>query len=267
MQEYLSQISWQAPWLRHWNKTAEAVINTQKQLSDHSLVTALNRNKGPLNFQFVDQAELNEAFTYESFIQESKRIPTRQNTHDFLNGLSWIKYPSTKSSMLALQAAEVEKREEQNRIDSNQNTGDKRLQTGRGPVRDAITVFDENGVLLQADERLWSALEERDWQSLFIKHRALWSSAKVWIFGHALLEKLISPRPSMTGHVLRLKIPLDLQESQMDAWVSQHITQLNWATKPFTPLQVLGVPGWWPANEAPAFYADKQIFRPQSDTL
>ena len=53
----------------------------------------------------------------------------------------------------------------------------------------------------------------------------------------------------------------------MDAWVSQHITQLNWATKPFTPLQVLGVPGWWPANEAPAFYADKQIFRPQSDTL
>lgn len=267
MQDYLSQISWQAPWLCNWNKTGEAVIITQKQLSDHSLAAALNRNKGALSFQFIDQAELNEAFTYESFIHESKTIPTRQNTHDFLNGLSWIKYPSTKSSMLALQAAEVEKREEQSRIDSHLNTVDKRLQTGRGAVRDAITVFDENGVLLQADERLWSALEERDWQSLFIKHRALWSSAKVWIFGHALLEKLITPRPSMTGHVLRLKIPLGLHETQIDAWVSQHITQLNWATKPFTPLQVLGVPGWWAANESPGFYADTQIFRPQSNTL
>ena len=32
--------------------------------------------------------------------------------------------------------------------------------------------------------------------------------------------------------------------------------------KPFTPLPVLGVPGWWPANEATGFYADAQVFRP-----
>jgi hypothetical protein len=24
---------------------------------------------------------------------------------------------------------------------------------------------------------------------------------------------------------------------------------------------VLGIPGWWPANEAPQFYADAAVFR------
>ncbi|MFN7122209.1 MAG: DUF3025 domain-containing protein, partial [Hydrogenophaga sp.] len=31
--------------------------------------------------------------------------------------------------------------------------------------------------------------------------------------------------------------------------------------KPFTPLPVLGVPGWWPANEDAGFYADASVFR------
>ena len=29
----------------------------------------------------------------------------------------------------------------------------------------------------------------------------------------------------------------------------------------FAPLPVLGVPGWWPANESPAFYDDATVFR------
>ena len=30
-----------------------------------------------------------------------------------------------------------------------------------------------------------------------------------------------------------------------------------------TSVPVLGVPGWWPVNEAPAFYQDAQVFRPR----
>ena len=30
------------------------------------------------------------------------------------------------------------------------------------------------------------------------------------------------------------------------------------------PLPVLGIPGWWPANENPGFYADTAVFRPLS---
>ena len=30
-----------------------------------------------------------------------------------------------------------------------------------------------------------------------------------------------------------------------------------------TPLPVLGVPGWWPDNADPGFYADTSVFRPK----
>jgi hypothetical protein len=33
------------------------------------------------------------------------------------------------------------------------------------------------------------------------------------------------------------------------------------AAKPFLPLPVLGVPGWWAANEDAAFYRDEAVFR------
>lgn len=37
--------------------------------------------------------------------------------------------------------------------------------------------------------------------------------------------------------------------------------------KPFAPLPVLGVPGWWAANAEPGFYADPAVFRaPRSPT-
>ena len=40
------------------------------------------------------------------------------------------------------------------------------------------------------------------------------------------------------------------------------ITAASWSAKPFLPLPVLGVPGWWPANENPGFYDDADVFRP-----
>jgi hypothetical protein len=33
------------------------------------------------------------------------------------------------------------------------------------------------------------------------------------------------------------------------------------ASKPFAHLPVLGVPGWWPANEGADFYDDTTVFR------
>ena len=42
---------------------------------------------------------------------------------------------------------------------------------------------------------------------------------------------------------------------------AQDISAEKLASKPFAHLPVLGVPGWWPANEEPAFYADTSVFR------
>jgi hypothetical protein len=52
-------------------------------------------------------------------------------------------------------------------------------------------------------------------------------------------------------------------QADLDAWLAQDLTPEKLARKPFSPLPLLGVPGWWPANEDPAFYADASVFRPQ----
>ena len=39
------------------------------------------------------------------------------------------------------------------------------------------------------------------------------------------------------------------------------MTPQRLAAKGHLPLPVLGVPGWWPDNEMPAFYEDERVFR------
>ncbi|MFZ2814510.1 MAG: DUF3025 domain-containing protein, partial [Rhodoferax sp.] len=48
----------------------------------------------------------------------------------------------------------------------------------------------------------------------------------------------------------------------IDAWLAQDLSADQLAAKPFAHLPVLGVPGWWAANENPAFYQDVSVFRP-----
>lgn len=189
--------------------------------------------------RFVPQAALPAGEAYEAFIHRTGGVPTRDNAHDFFNGLMWLHQPALKLRLNALQAAEI----------ARQGTV-----AQRGPLRDALTLFDENGAVLQAPDALRKALRARDWQALFITHRALWRQAQLSLFGHALLDKLSSaPRKALTAHVLvldeRVADPLALDAA-------------GWATKPFLPLPVLGVPGWCADNEAPAYYDDVAVFRP-----
>jgi hypothetical protein len=37
---------------------------------------------------------------------------------------------------------------------------------------------------------------------LFVTQRELWAEARLLLFGHALLEKLVTPRKPITAHVL-----------------------------------------------------------------
>ena len=132
----------------------------------------------------------------------------------------------------------------------------------RGPVRDAITVFDENGLLLDAPEPLWTALLARDWRRLFVDLRPLWDQARVLIVGHALLEKMAAPRKDLTAHVWAAPAPVHGKPAA-DAWLAGQCTPERLASKPFTPLPVLGIPGWWPGNENFSFYDDSLVFRPR----
>ena len=197
--------------------------------------------------KFVSQSELSSDIAYEAFIYSHKRIPTRDNLHDFLNGLCWLRFPQTKSRLNFLQAQEI----------TSQGVG-----ATRGPLRDALTLFDENVLLLQSSDELWQALQDREWKKLFGELRDEWQSAHIVIFGHALLEKLVTPYKSITAHVFRIASDADAKDDQaLDAWLANKLQPNFLATKPFLPLPVLGIPGWWPENEDASFYADTQVFR------
>ncbi len=237
----LALIDWTAPWLAPLRPDGE-VLAQQVQAGRH-VYEVLDGAQAPV--RFVPQSALLPGKAYEQFIFETGQVPTRDGLHDFFNGLIWRQFPLTKRRLNALQAAQI---------------AVAGVQATRGPVRDAITVFDENAALLQAPDEVWDALCSRDWLRLFGELRPLWARAHLVLFGHALLEKLVQPRKAITAHVLR--VPAGLAVAALDDWLARALTADALAGKPFVPLPVLGVPGWWPANEVPGFYADARVFRP-----
>ncbi|HYE70040.1 MAG TPA: DUF3025 domain-containing protein, partial [Aquabacterium sp.] len=99
------------------------------------------------------------------------------------------------------------------------------------------------------------------WRRLFVDLRPLWARAHLVIFGHALLEQLFSPHKGLTAHLFAERCFAFPEEP--DPWLCSRITAERLAGKPFAPLPVLGVPGWWPGNEDFCFYDDPLVFRPR----
>jgi hypothetical protein len=238
----LEAIDWDAPWLSPWRVPGQAIA--QQVAAGLSVAQALNAVQSAPK-RFVPQADLPAGVAYEQHIYETGRVPTRDGLHDFFNGLTWLRFPHTKLRLNALQAEQIAR------------LG---IQPVRGPARDALTLFDENVALLQAPDALWEALASKDWERLFVTQRALWSQAQLILFGHALTEKLVAPRKSITAHVFRV-LTTDPQIAAIDDWIAHALTAELLATKPFAHLPVLGVPGWWLANEDSTFYADRGVFR------
>ena len=229
----LDVINWRRPWLAPYRALGEGLA--QSVLQGASVCEALNQCASSLDGasdlpQFVPQSALPEGQAYEAFVFQTRQVPTRDNLHDFFNGLIWLHEGALKRRLNELQATEI----------AAQGIGQH-----RGSRRDALTLFDENAVILQAPAALLQALEQRDWPQLFIELRPLWLQTKVQIVGHALLEKLVYPRKPIAAHVWR-------RDGLMDGL----------ALKPFAPLPVLGIPGWWAENEDVGFYADAAVFRP-----
>ena len=211
-----------------------------------SVADALN-SAGPAPVRFVPQSYLPAGQAYEQFIYETGTVPTRDNLHDFFNGLCWLRFPKTKQKLNQLQAGEI---------------AAEGVQQLRGPLRDALTLFDENAAFLAAPQALWDALLDRDWKKLFVDLRPLWRETQLVLFGHALLEKLNAPRKPITAHVY-LARPAIHCVADLDAFLAADLEAGKLAAKPFVPLPVLGVPGWWAENENFSFYDDSDVFRPR----
>ena len=243
---YWRAVDWQRPWLAPYRERGQQVC--QRLEHGAAVADALNAQRlerwpalsaGPL--RFVAQHELPKGEAYEAFIARSACVPTRDNLHDLFNGLVWLSFPTLKRRLNELQAEQIA------------HTG---IAETRGAVRDALTLFDENAALWRAPPALAAALRGRDWTALFVTRRALWREARTLLFGHALLEKLCVPRKAITAHAW--SVPM---EADCEAHLAAALTPQRLAAKDHMPLPILGVPGWWPDNETPAFYEDERVFR------
>ena len=198
----------------------------------------------PTGPRFVPQAALPPGEAYEAYIARTGAVPTRDHPHDLLNGLVWARFPALKARLNRLQAAEIA-----------------RLGIGprRGPVRDALTLFDESAAWLQAPPALVDALAARAWRTAFVDLRAAWADARLTLFGHALMEGLLlAPHKGITAHVWVVPPGADAE-----AFLVDHLTPERLARKADFPLPLAGVPGWWPGNDAPDFVDDTTVFRPK----
>jgi hypothetical protein len=215
--------------------------------------TAGTSNEQLKEVRFVPQSALPEGQAYEDFIFKTAQVPTRDGLHDFFNGLCWRRFPLAKRRLNQLQAAEIEAQG---------------VRAIRGPVRDALTLFDENVVLMHAPDEVWAALQARDWLKLFVDFREQWQQVHLVLFGHALVEKLVTPYKSITGHVYRIDNQVNPHnEAALDAWLVQDLQPAKLATKPYEPLPVLGIPGWCADNAERAYYEDTNVFRPKSEAV
>ena len=301
LDDTFAAIDWQAPWLCHLsqlgyiskiiiqlsglnNEPAQTdkiehtpdiiakVLNTALQQQANDLQQSLPQTKPALDNQartlrFVSQDALPEGEAYESFIGTTGNIPTRDNLHDLFNGSIWLTFPKTKALLNYYHMLEIKQ----------QGIG-----SSRGRVRDTITVFDENGaILVTAEPSIGEALINFDWQASLVAPRDKWDNSKqsnnqsqaaVYIFGHALLEKLLQPRKALCAHSIVIHVAQDffaLSLSERIGHLDQKVTDYMEALlsrpdvtpRKLSPLPILGVPHFWAENANPSFYEDNQVFR------
>lgn len=239
-------IDWRAPWLAPLRELRPCIerADWREALSVEAQRRGVATAAG-LPIEFVAPGDAGAA-AYEAHIAATGRVPTRDNVHDLFNALVWLAFPLTKAALNARQAQEIARDGVRGR---------------RGPVRDAATLIDESGLLLAASGEACAALVRLDWHWLFTAQRARWGGD--WMplaFGHAMIEKLLAPYKGLTAVVVCLPLA-GATSPQADRAAAQWVQRTALAPPLLAHLPVLGIPGWWPANEDPAFYADPSVFR------
>lgn len=260
MSTFFSNIDWTQAWYASVRPAAQELLRADDWRRYINICAQANdvRNQQQQGIRFVAQESLPDGEAYETFISATGQVPTRENLHDFFNALVWLTFPKIKQQLNALQAAQI----------AQHGIG-----KSRGAARDAATIFDENSALLivenSADgDALIGALRTHQWQQAFIHYRSMFGQhAEVWAFGHALMEKLVQPYKAITAHAYVVRVDTDFftfgadaKREFLDQLVAQGLASLSLSTSDYTPLPVLGLPGWWAVQDE-EFYADTQVFR------
>lgn len=212
-------------------------------------------NAGGRRLRVVEGAAASAA-DYERAVHAEGRLGVRAQTwHDRFNVLAWSLFPRTKAALNARHVAELDRPVVEGR---------------RSRVRDALSLFDEDGVVVAvAEPRLAQLVHGFRWRALFVDERDRLPNAMLCVpVGHALMEKLLDPFIGLVGKAVFVPVAssfFDLDWSGrndiLDEGCAAAVASLS-APVDLAPLPVLGLPGWWDANESPEFYDNAAYFRP-----
>jgi len=197
-----------------------------------------------------------DGLSYEERIFRTGAVATRNaNAHDLFNALVWLAFPQTKA---VLNRRHVEALRGQGGV-------------VRGTLRDALTQFDECGVIVMGtNTKLWEAICAHRWQEVFVAQRAeLKRTTRFIVFGHASHEALMAPFQGLCGKALFLPVTAAMLArfdhgglAGVDALLARRLASADFSPHDWQPLPLLGIPGATVENEAPDYYADTRQFRP-----
>lgn len=186
-------------------------------------------------------------------------VATRADSrHDLFNALVWLAFPLAKA---------VINRRHHAALLSARAAGNE----ARGALRDALTQFDECGVVVAGNSReLWQALCAHRWREVFVERREeLLAGTRFFVFGHASQDLLAAPFVGMCGKALFidvgaawLDLPAGTALAELDARLAARLAEDDFAPRDWQPLPLLGIPGATPDNHCPAYYDDTRQFRP-----
>jgi hypothetical protein len=222
------------------------------------------RNSAGMPLRLVPQGRRRIAFEdgYEPRLYLNGELQVREGSwHDLFNLLVWLAFPLAKAALnerhyLALREQKAAGR------------------ANRGPAQDALTLFDEGGVIVaSSDEELLARLRDWRWKDLFWHNRERLSARmRFRLFGHAVYEKALRPFIGITARGILLKVesevlaaPLPEQLAALDARIAALLADAGRlsATRELAVVPVLGVPGWHAGNGREEFYDDTDYFRPK----
>ncbi len=186
------------------------------------------------------------------------------NWHDLFNALVWLTFPAAKAALNQRHFQELERQRASGAQD-------------RGPAGDALTLFDEGGVIVAAsDPALAAMLTGFEWKPLFWQRRAeVLQRMRFYLFGHALHEKALAPFTGVTGRGVLFEVedtflamPLEAQIPVLDARLAAQFSDATrfTTTRELTPVPILGVPGWCGDNSSEQYYDNLEYFRPARTT-
>jgi hypothetical protein len=241
-----------AEWLRSFGGAAPPHVGVLN--SALAALTAMPRATSGAAIRFVPPGGFDGG--YEERVFARGEVETRAgNWHDFFNALAWLAYPRAKCVLngrhhAALMAQRAAGRHE------------------RGAVRDAVTQFDECGLVVAcADMALLDLLRGHEWKELFWQRRAqVARDMRFFVFGHASWDQLRAPFVGLTAKAVLLEVEpawLAQQVEAIDGRLAELFSQAEAYARPrdFQPLPLLGIPGVVAENSEPSYYDDTRQFR------